>query len=278
LTYCEIRNVKLTPQLVPGFQTYAGTLQTSRPTLLPFEGPRGSEMMTSLSQATSQDEIILIRLEDLPPAALHGLLTSGVYQFQSYPVTRFQNAPLPRGSRVRYGDLNRLLQGRMQSRLMTVYQPGTNKYYAWDFHNPVGNRPHDVFHINQKGMYSQFGQANHAPMTAQQIRQAQKLQYLKIGGRAFLVAGVMMDSYYMAEAIEQSVEEGSLDPVTAQSIRTAGGWGSAWAGAGAGAALGGALGIETGPGAVIFAIGGALVLGTAGYFGADWVADMIHEN
>jgi hypothetical protein len=43
-------------------------------------------------------------------------------------------------------------------------------------------------------------------------------------------------------------------------------------------ALGGLAGVETGPGMVLTAIGGGLIGGTAGYFGADWIADWIYED
>ena len=33
-----------------------------------------------------------------------------------------------------------------------------------------------------------------------------------------------------------------------------------------------ALGIETGPGAILAGAAGALIFGTAGYFGANWIA------
>jgi hypothetical protein len=36
--------------------------------------------------------------------------------------------------------------------------------------------------------------------------------------------------------------------------------------------------VETGPGLVVTGLIGGIVLGMAGYFGADWVADHIHAN
>lgn len=39
-----------------------------------------------------------------------------------------------------------------------------------------------------------------------------------------------------------------------------------------------ALGIELGPGAILMGAGGALIFGTAGYFGSDWLADRIDAN
>ena len=45
-----------------------------------------------------------------------------------------------------------------------------------------------------------------------------------------------------------------------------------------GGVVGAALGIETGPGAILTGAIGGIVFGTAGYFGADWVADHIYAN
>lgn len=69
-----------------------------------------------------------------------------------------------------------------------------------------------------------------------------------------------------------------IKPITAESIRQIGGWGGAIAGMKAGGLAGAALGIETGPGAILTGAAGALIFGTAGYFGADWIADFIDSN
>ncbi|HIE9781355.1 TPA: hypothetical protein ACXRZB_002721 [Klebsiella pneumoniae] len=50
------------------------------------------------------------------------------------------------------------------------------------------------------------------------------------------------------------------------------------AGAKIGTVAGAAVGIETGPGVVLTGLIGGVIFGTAGYFGADWVADHIDEN
>ena len=42
--------------------------------------------------------------------------------------------------------------------------------------------------------------------------------------------------------------------------------------------IGAGVGIETGPGAIITGLVGGIIFGTAGYFGADWVADHVYEN
>ena len=92
------------------------------------------------------------------------------------------------------------------------------------------------------------------------------------------VAGAVFTVGDMSYATNKSIQEGSVRPIAAESIRQAGGWGLGWAGMKVGCAAGALAGIETGPGAfVTCAIGGAIG-GVAGYFGADWVADMIYEN
>lgn len=96
--------------------------------------------------------------------------------------------------------------------------------------------------------------------------------------RAVQVVGVAFSAYDIGSATVKSVRTESAAPIVAESIRQTGGWASAWLGAKAGGALGLTLGIETGPGAILLGAGGALLFGTAGYFGFDWVADAIDAN
>ena len=104
--------------------------------------------------------------------------------------------------------------------------------------------------------------------------QAKQLRYLKIGGRVFLVVGVVVDTVQIAQAAVESYQQRSAKPLVAQAVRTAGTWAMAWAGAKAGMAVGGLAGAASGPGMVLMAIGGGLIGGSAGYFGADWIADL----
>jgi hypothetical protein len=208
-----------------------------------------------------------------------GLLRgAGVHQLMSFPVARFNGVALPPGMSIRFADPARWFQaGAMESRLFTISTNG-KQYYAWDAHSPVGKTPHDFYHVNQKGMYSLFGQSDHAALAGTQLVQAKQLRYLKIGGRVFLVVGVAVDTMRMGQAAVQSHRQGSVKPLAAQTVRTAGSLAMAWAGAKAGIAAGGLAGVETGPGMVLTAIGGGLIGGTAGYFGADWIADWIYED
>ena len=211
-------------------------------------------------------------------AALGGGSKGGVYQLMSFPLSRFNGVPLPVDSRIRFADPSRWLQGGMESRLFTVSVDGTKKYYSWDAHAPVGKTPHDFYHVNQKGMASVFGHTDHAALSGTALVQAKQLRYLKLGGRVFLVVGVVVDTAQLGSAAYTSYEQQSIKPIAAQTVRTAGGWAAAWAGAKAGVALGGLAGVETGPGMVLTAIGGGVIGGFAGYLGADWIADWIYED
>ncbi len=97
-------------------------------------------------------------------------------------------------------------------------------------------------------------------------------------GRVVMVLGFVMTAVDMSIAANQSYQARSVKPVAAETIRQVGGWGGAVAGMKVGGLVGAALGIETGPGAIITGAIGAIIFGAAGYYGADWVADYIHEN
>ena len=92
------------------------------------------------------------------------------------------------------------------------------------------------------------------------------------------VVGFVMTAADINAAVGKSVQKQSVKPIAAEGIRQAGGWATAWAGMKLGAAGGALLGIETGPGAIVTGAVGAIVGGTAGYFGFDWIADHIDAN
>lgn len=98
------------------------------------------------------------------------------------------------------------------------------------------------------------------------------------GVRVVSLVGVGLTVYDLGKAANKSIDKKSSKPIIAESIRQAGGWGGAVAGGKIGSGAGALIGIETGPGAIVFAVVGGLVFGTAGYFGADWVADYIDKN
>lgn len=68
-------------------------------------------------------------------------------------------------------------------------------------------------------------------------------------GRGLTVTGAIFTVYDLAKATEQSINQESIKPVSAEVIRQVGGWGAAIAGAKVGGVTGAALGIETGLGA-----------------------------
>ncbi len=90
--------------------------------------------------------------------------------------------------------------------------------------------------------------------------------------------GIVFTAYDMGSATLKSIRNDTPKPIVAETIRQVGGWGGAWTGTQIGGSLGAAVGIETGPGAIVTGAIGAVVFGIAGYFGADWLADMIDEN
>lgn len=87
--------------------------------------------------------------------------------------------------------------------------------------------------------------------------------------------GLILSAYDLARAGHHSYQTKSVVPLAEEAIRQSGGWGGAWAGAQIGGAGGAALGIETGPGALLTGAAGALIFGTAGFFGADWATKRI---
>ena len=97
-------------------------------------------------------------------------------------------------------------------------------------------------------------------------------------GRAVQVVGIVLTAYDLSVATDQSFKAKSVKPITAEIVRQAGGWGGAFAGFKVGGIAGAALGIETGPGAFVTGLVGGIIFGTAGYFGADWVADHVYKN
>lgn len=98
------------------------------------------------------------------------------------------------------------------------------------------------------------------------------------GLRVVQVVGIAFTAYDVGKAAVKSVEQRSVKPITAEGIRQIGGWSGAVAGIKVGGLTGAALGVETGPGAILTGAVGAIIFGTAGYFGADWIADFIDPN
>ena len=79
-----------------------------------------------------------------------------------------------------------------------------------------------------------------------------------------------MSVYDLGKAGQESYQKKSIVPIAKETVRQSGGWAGAWAGAEIGGAGGALVGIESGPGAIITGAVGAVIFGTAGFFGADW--------
>ncbi|MEY4583432.1 MAG: hypothetical protein RL701_8135 [Pseudomonadota bacterium] len=92
------------------------------------------------------------------------------------------------------------------------------------------------------------------------------------------VVSFVVSAVEIADATSKSITLGSVNPIAAESVRQVGSWAAAWGGAKLGASAGALVGIETGPGAILFAAGGAVGGGFCGYLGFDWVADHLDEN
>jgi hypothetical protein len=98
-----------------------------------------------------------------------------------------------------------------------------------------------------------------------------------LGRGAFWLA-VAYTIWDLGKATWNSIKTGSFKPIEKEITRQIGGWAAAWAGAKAGAAFGALVTSETGLGSVIGGLVGSAVLGTAGYYGADWAASKIFEK
>jgi hypothetical protein len=92
------------------------------------------------------------------------------------------------------------------------------------------------------------------------------------------IVGFAMTAVDLTHATQKSVQQKSIKPIAAETVRQVGGWASAWAGMKIGAAGGALVGIETGPGAIVTGFIGGVAGGVAGYYGFDWIADHIDEN
>src|SRR5262249_47863257 len=124
----------------------------------------------------------------------------GIYQLQSFPLMRFNGIWLPADSRIRFADPARWFGKGMESRLLTISVDNTKKFFSWDAHFPVGNKPHDFFHVNQKGMAAVMNATDHSALGGTALVQAKQLRYLKIGGRVFLVIGIVVDTVQLGLA------------------------------------------------------------------------------
>jgi hypothetical protein len=237
------------------------------------------------------------------------IVSGGMHQLTSFPVSKLYGVDLPRPMRIQFanavvGFKHTLKTGEFSTRLAQLYEPGTSRFIAWDGHLPASDckTPHDFYHMNQKGGYAIvsknpskvkhgpalkkitdiFGEPiqNHQSITNRyRLSEVKKLRVIKIGGRVFLVVGVLVDTVSLGMAAKESVDVGSAKPLAAQSVRVATSAGMAWGGAKAFGVMGAAYGTALGPvGIVGIGIAGALLGGFLGMVAGDYVADLIYEN
>lgn len=107
----------------------------------------------------------------------------------------------------------------------------------------------------------------HVPASA--IKSAGAMGLTK-GLRVVEGVGIVLSVYDLGRAGQESYQKKSIVPIARETVRQSGGWAGAWAGAEIGGAGGALVGIESGPGAIVTGAVGALIFGTAGFFGADW--------
>lgn len=97
------------------------------------------------------------------------------------------------------------------------------------------------------------------------------------GAQVVSGVGIILTAYDLEQAGQRSIQQHSVKPLAAESVRQAGGWAGAWAGAELGAMAGAAVGIETGPGAIVTGLVGGMIGGVAGFMDASWIADEIEK-
>ena len=81
-----------------------------------------------------------------------------------------------------------------------------------------------------------------------------------------------LEGWRVGEGISgyQKISDVPFSALAKETVRQVCGWGGAIAGSEIGFAVGAACGIGPGPGALLFGLGGSIIFGTAGYFGASW--------
>jgi hypothetical protein len=110
-----------------------------------------------------------------------------------------------------------------------------------------------------------------SPLTRQRIAAS------RVGHRALVAAGLVVDAWQLSKAIERSFAAKSARPATAQAVRSLTTWGAVWAGVELFGSGGAVLGIELGPGVVVVSAIGATIGGCVGFFAGDWVARQIES-
>lgn len=124
------------------------------------------------------------------------------------------------------------------------------------------------YHWNQKGTHAQFGIPDHGPTTAAERGAYHAAKYFRYAGRVLLVAGVAIDVVSIVQA----------DRPLRRATQVVAGWAGAWAGCKVVGAGGGAVGALASPlGMAVGGVGGCIVGGLGGYFGASALAGEVFD-
>lgn len=124
------------------------------------------------------------------------------------------------------------------------------------------------YHWNQKGTFDRFGIKDHTTVGEAGEALYKGAKWFKYGGRVLLIAGAALDIYSIVVAKKR----------WRQVARVASGWAGSWAGCevvGAAGAAGGS--VEPGGGTALGGLGGCILGGVAGYFGASWAAGHVYD-
>jgi hypothetical protein len=146
--------------------------------------------------------------------------------------------------------------------------PSGKRHLRLDYGYNVRTRTID-YHWNQKGTHANFGIADHAPAGRAGQGVANAAKYFRYAGRVLIVAGVAIDIVSIAQASK---------PLRRASQVVAG-WAGAWAGCkvvGAGGAAGGTF-VAPGVGTAVGGVGGCIIGGIGGYWGASALAGEVYD-
>lgn len=122
------------------------------------------------------------------------------------------------------------------------------------------------------------------PIKSLAIKDA-NLMGMTAGVQVLQGVGIIITAYDMGVAMGESYVQRSVTPLRQETLRTGGGWAGAWAGQTSAIVAGMRMGfissatvsIETGPGALIIGVIGAIVGGFVGYYTGDWINGYIDE-
>ncbi|MDR2819008.1 MAG: hypothetical protein LBB60_00515 [Desulfovibrio sp.] len=191
-----------------------------------------------------------------------------------------EGPPNFQGGKQLYFDINKAMQAGSRIVSSEEIVAGLREY--------MRQYPHTAERVNRliNAVQNIEGEVLIEPPVGQRVpsgaiwRPEQYKRFVKMAqyARVVQVFGIAMTAYHIGNATDISFRTRSVAPITAEAVRQAGGWGAAWLGFKLGGAAGAAVTAETGPGAIVGGLIGGIIVGACGYWGADWVADLIYEN